>query len=376
MPNLIDQHIRIPRYLTVSEELRTRILNGQYKAGDRLPSYNEMRQLFDADQRTVEKTYALLEEEGLIRRIAGRGAFVNEANQREATGFIGFLDDSSGRNLPFFMEIQRGARQCCADSGNSLATIDNPLQFGLWSSLDGLLRCDMGLHEADELVDVMRPDMPQVKLFYPTPGISSVGADDRMGVKMAMEHLFELGHRRIAYFGSVIDGHPYLEARHLCFEQLLLEQGVTPAPEWTYLEGKPDEIDYREHGYRVMCNWLKEGWRELGLTAILAQNDHMARGLIHALHEHGYSVPNDISVVGFDGLETSKYVSFSLTTVVLPLREMGRVAMNLLQQHIENPALEAQVIELPVTLYVGNSTKKLKEVETGAEKKTEFSQPS
>lgn len=362
MPNLIDQYIRIPRYLSVSEELRTQILAGLYKPGDRLPSYNEMKQQFEADQRTVEKTYALLEEEGLIRRIPGRGAFVCEPEQRSATGFIGFLDDNSGRNVPFFMEILRGARECCAESGKSLAMIDNPMDFSLWDSMDGLLICDMGLFPQEDVAEVVRPGMPQVKLFYDDPLASLVGVDDRSGIQQSLEHLFELGHRNIGYFGSIIgNAHPYLVDRHNAYRETLLQNGIQPLAQWTYIQGKPDMYDYREHGYRLMQSWLESGWRDLNMTAILAQNDHMARGMIHALAENGYSVPGDVSVIGFDGTDISQFSALSLTTVVLPLRPMGNTAMKLLLQLIENPTSERQVVRMPVQLHIGQSTARVKE---------------
>ncbi len=105
-----------------------------------------------------------------------------------------------------------------------------------------------------------------------------------------------------------------------------------------------------------MLAWLQDGWRDLQLTAMLVQNDNAAIGMIRALTEKNIRVPDDLSIVGFDGVDPSTYVAPPLTTVVVPVHEIGVTAMQVLVEHINQPDRPHEIIKLPVQLHVGEST--------------------
>ncbi len=151
-----------------------------------------------------------------------------------------------------------------------------------------------------------------------------VGADNITGAYMAVHHLIQLGHRRIAHIKAPSAEYLVSHDRYLGYCRALLEAGITPDPALV-LEG-----DFLPHSGRVCAS----KWFELPLekrpTAIFAASDQMAYGVLVAADEYGLSVPRDIALVGFDDDAPSAHTHPPLTTVRQPYYEMGQQAINLL----------------------------------------------
>lgn len=172
-----------------------------------------------------------------------------------------------------------------------------------------------------------------------------VGYDE--GIKQAILHLVELGHRNVAF----ISGLPHLRSakrRLEAFRQTM--RAVLPdAPEQIY------QGDFRiEGGRRAALEILAAA--AATPTAVVAANDLMAFGAISEFHRAGLNVPRDISVVGFDDIAFSSLIEPALTTVNLPLGELGRLAVEALLTTLSSPTQHG--IELPIRtqLVVRNST--------------------
>ena len=106
--------------------------------------------------------------------------------------------------------------------------------------------------------------------------------------------------------------------------------------------------------------WLQEDWRALGCTAILAQNDHMAIGVMQVLQEANLDVPGEVSVMGVDGTELCDHTTPRLSSVQLPLEQIGARAVDLLVEQIESGQPEEQIIVLPAKLRAAASTAPVK----------------
>ena len=91
-------------------------------------------------------------------------------------------------------------------------------------------------------------------------------------------------------------------------------------------------------------------------TAIFALTDVTAVGILHGLSQMGLSVPDDMSVMGYDGIPLSGYVMPTLTTVAQPIEEMGKQAVKILLKHIQNSDLAADKAVLPNELIIREST--------------------
>jgi LacI family transcriptional regulator len=149
------------------------------------------------------------------------------------------------------------------------------------------------------------------------PGLASLEFDNAAGARLAGEHLLQLGHRRIAFIGGD-PLHPDARERERGFRGACADAGVA-VDEALFESG-----GYQEEGGRAAVERLLAAGRRF--SAVFAANDQMAFGAALALHRRGLSVPQSVSLVGFDDLATSSYCIPPLTTVHQPVRELGTVA--------------------------------------------------
>lgn len=188
---------------------------------------------------------------------------------------------------------------------------------------------------------------------YLNVDVPVVSATHLQGARAAMEHLIGLGHRRI----GAITGPPGWCAtvdRLDGYRSALLAAELPVDPELVC------EGDFLlEGGYRGASHLIDLAQPP---TAIFAFNDTMAIGALRAARERGLRVPQDLSVIGFDGAEVSLMVEPLLTTVRQPLQEMGRVAASLLLRMLDGQPLEAMRLQLATRLVVRDSTVKPSEL--------------
>jgi LacI family transcriptional regulator len=177
--------------------------------------------------------------------------------------------------------------------------------------------------------------------------IPVVSATHWAGARSATDHLLALGHRRIGMIAGR-KGWVATEDRVNGYQAALAGAGVLPSPE--LLVGSNFEI---EGGYRATRQLLALSEPP---TAIFASNDNMAIGALRAAADLNITVPDQLSVVGFDDSELSRIVTPALTTVWQPLEEMGRMAVSLLTRLIDGQRVETLRVELATRLVVRDST--------------------
>jgi LacI family transcriptional regulator len=147
-------------------------------------------------------------------------------------------------------------------------------------------------------------------------GISDVVINNETGMDEAIQHLKELRHSKIGYIGGSV-GLTISDHRVTAFFRALNRAGLAPRPEFIKVG------DYRvAGGERAMKELLAlHEWP----TAVLTANDLTAIGALKAVRNYGYSVPRDVSIVGFDDIEMSSIVEPTLTTLRLPRQELAQV---------------------------------------------------
>jgi LacI family transcriptional regulator, galactose operon repressor len=181
----------------------------------------------------------------------------------------------------------------------------------------------------------------------PPEGVACVAAMHASGAKVATEHLLELGHRRIGAIAGA-PGWYATEERLLGFRAALAAAGILLDPQLVVYS------DWR------MPRGTEAAEQLLGLpdppTAIFGFNDNVAIGALHAARKRGLTVPDDLSVVGFDDTELAVIVTPQLTSVRQPLAEMGRMGVSLLIRILEGQRVDALRVELATKLVVREST--------------------
>ncbi|MCA9839025.1 MAG: LacI family DNA-binding transcriptional regulator [Trueperaceae bacterium] len=177
----------------------------------------------------------------------------------------------------------------------------------------------------------------------------SIAIDQYSGARKATEHLLELGHRSIAHISGPLH---WTDAK-------LRQQGWQDSLSDAKLQ--PDnklkiEGDWTSEGGYAACKKLLSS----SFSALFVGNDQMALGAIHALHEHGLSVPEDISIVGFDDIPEAAFFYPPLTTVQQNFTDLGKQSVSFLLDLLANNQPEDQTPINP-KLIVRESTKRIKD---------------
>jgi LacI family transcriptional regulator len=220
-------------------------------------------------------------------------------------------------------------------------------------AVDGMILLATELHEAPLLPAVVISGHTRVK------GLSNVVIDHDRAARLALTHLKELGHRRIALFRGQ-PGSSDTEDRARAIFAAAETLGVEIPPQLTLqLSGEGEDQVFApdaayQEGYAFGQKLLT---RRMKFTALFAFDDASAIGAIRAFLDAGLRVPEDVSVVGFDDIQNAAYHNPRLTTVRQPLREMGRIAARVLLERLDGAArLPDSFVVVDPELIVRDST--------------------
>jgi DNA-binding LacI/PurR family transcriptional regulator len=176
--------------------------------------------------------------------------------------------------------------------------------------------------------------------------VPTVSADNRAGIEAGVDHLLELGHTRIAFIG----GRPLgdIRERRTAYLERLERQGIS-TPE-SYVQNVANDPGGGVGAIRALMRL------DAPPTAVVCSTDHIATGVLHASHELGISVPEDLSVVGFDDIPIASYLIPALTTIHMPVAEMSAVAARLAMDEAADDGAEDQRYVVTPRLVVRKST--------------------
>jgi LacI family transcriptional regulator, galactose operon repressor len=261
---------------------------------------------------------------------------------------------------PFFHEVMVGLKNGLGASGFDLLLFASERPGNGYGPHSYLKRCRhhnvdgvviMGVDPEDpELGRVARSELPTVGVDVALAGPSTtyVISDNAAGAADAVEHLAELGHRRIATITGLLETRPAVD-RLRGYRNALRRHGLAYRDEYVAYGDY-----YHESGRREMARLLS---LDEPPTAVFAASDMMALGAIRAAAEAGLSVPGDISVVGFDDMQLADHMNPPLTTVRQDKPGLGAAAgAALIRLIAREPAPPDGAAALPVELIVRGST--------------------
>jgi LacI family transcriptional regulator len=178
----------------------------------------------------------------------------------------------------------------------------------------------------DALCDIVK-SFPSVSIDPSISSLNSVAGDNFQGATDAVEHLIQLGHQHIAYIGGPTVSHQ----RELGYRNAVMNHNFT-LNESLIKRGGHDTIQFSQFGYHSMLSLLDSKEK---FTAVFCGNDLIAIGAIRALEDRHINVPEQISVVGYDDINTAALYKPSLTTVRQPIREMGTAVVDMLLEMMQ-----------------------------------------
>lgn len=180
--------------------------------------------------------------------------------------------------------------------------------------------------------------------------VTNVVLDQRRAAELAMRHLYQLGHRRIAYMRGGSHSSD-ADERWNCLMEMAKELKIAVPPELCVQLRLM--VSTPELGYEPTNELLQRG---ADFTALVCFDDIAAIGAIRALMDHGLKVPDDVSVIGFDDIQGAAFHNPSLTTIRQPLVQMGRVAARILLQRIRGQASFPDEVPIHPELVIREST--------------------
>ena len=254
-----------------------------------------------------------------------------------------------------YSDVLNGVRLALPQAGNRLIlSVSRSIGGVDQGAMDSLIEARVGiiiaaaLLDPDERVRELAQIIPVVSVTRRVAGVDSVYPDDRAGARAAVEHLFGLGHTRIAHMaGPPFDGHT---VRRETYEQIMRDAGLTPqtvaADDFT-----------QEAAERAAAELLAGPDRP---TAVFTHNDQFALGVREAAYAMGLAIPGDLSLVGYDDSRTARLRGIDLTSVDLHAVELGTTAGRVALERLNDPGAPVADMTSTPRLVVRNSTAPLR----------------
>lgn len=344
-----------PHYKQVINYIRTEIVNGNLKQGDRMPSEKELGERFGLSRQTIRHATGELEEQGVITRVRGSGSYIgdirdnpNRPRYMSVAVMLTYVDNY------IFPPVVRGISNVLEGNGYSMQlsfTDNNVRKEG--QILKNLIENDNvdAVIAEPSMSALPNPNLEYYEILkkrhipvlfinasYPNLNFPCVRLDDRHVAYDAVQQLIRRGHRQIAGIFHCEDAQG--TERYLGYEKALSQAGIV-------LEQK--NVIWLDttsiHKLEALMDYILT--RIDGCTAVLAYNDEVACQLIKYGTRRGLKIPEELSIISIDDADTAKTISPKVTTYPHPKQELGMKAAENLLQMLENPLTDGNFLFVP-----------------------------
>lgn len=368
-----------PLYLQIMEDLQQKIKDGVYRDNDKLPTEIDIANEYGVSRITSKRALIELVKQGLVYRKRGSGSYVRnhddtieieKASSSFRTPIISMILpwSSTGR-----LDYIQGANDYLDPRGYFLSIhISNwnvekekELLLKMYNSGHSgiILYPSSTSHNIATVYTLFMNDFPIVLIDQHFEGveISNVVSDNKTGGYLAADHLIRKGHTRIAFVTAIeVDLRSTIRERFIGYCSAHKDHRLTIQSDFIVSEvykGIADEDRIAK------LTSLVEELADQNITAIQAEHDDLAIDLLKACHHAGISVPEQMSIVGFDNEENVGYAQVPLTTVAQNYYEIGQKAASIIVDIIEKKNTDYRQHLIPVNLVERESVKETVEEE-------------
>ncbi|OUN32024.1 GntR family transcriptional regulator [Blautia sp. An81] len=341
------------KYYVLMEELKESILSGKIKAGEKLPSENQLSEKYHISRHTVRKALSILGQEGYIVAEHGRGTFCSQRmghlkQSKNIAVITTYISDYIFPRLIQGMDrvlTENGYSIILKNTANSRTKEAKVLEDILTKDIDGLI-----IEPAKSQILCRHMNLYGLLDKYQIPYVFIQGVysqmkekphilmDDCQGGYLVTKSLLDMGHKNLLGIFKADDFQG--QERHKGYVKALQEAGFSYDPDrviWFHTEDRKTKPG-------LMTRLLLE--QGLSVDGIVCYNDQIAVSVVHVLREMGKNVPDDISVTGYDN-SVMAGGDVSLTTIVHPQEKLGEMAAELLLEKIrEVPEEKSQIPRL------------------------------
>ncbi|ADL53748.1 LacI family DNA-binding transcriptional regulator [Clostridium cellulovorans] len=270
-------------------------------------------------------------------------------------GIVHWYSEKEELEDPYYLSIRLGIEKKCEDESIKFVKVNKGDNYDKLNYLDGIIAIGKFGNNDIEKFSRATDNVVFVDSSPDEESFDSVVIDFKKAVLNALNYLLELGHKNISYIGGIeyINGgnDKVNDYREETFKEHMNKLGYLS--EDNILLGNFTHAD----GYRLMKEALAKKNRS---SAFFIASDTMAIGAYKAVIENGLSIPNDVSIIGFNDIPTSQYIIPALTTVKVYTEFMGETALDLLLEKLRTGRNLSKKVLVPTKLVTRDSCKKFK----------------
>ena len=347
---------RTIKYRDVKEQISRQIENGGYGLGQRLPSEKHLAAAHDVSIITIRQAVELLAREGYVEKVQGSGTFVRHLRPGTKRAMWGFAIPSL--RYPWYPEIAEGLEEVASAARAQVIIFSTDLDEHPGDSIRRAVA--MGIQalvvtpsvrralDPSSLLELVETGFPFV---FGTDSLSSIAAprvlwDLYHDGRLSTEYLLELGHKRIAFLSQPPQS--MSQAMFSGYHDALVASGLSPWPTSGVYAETMDELDI----YRAVRALLSLSPRP---TAIVSTHEVAAHITCQAALDVGLRTPDDLSIMGYGGIDLGLEPDFCISTINVPKRQMGTALGKVLLRLAKGEKAPEETV-LKGTLWVGRTT--------------------
>ena len=359
------------------KDIIAQIESGKLVSGEAILSERKLAEKYNIGYMTVRRAVDDLVEMGLLYRMPRKGTFVNErsvvkkdGNAADNSNMVAII--MSDLQNQFSNRILEGVERKARQHGYQLLVYNSELDVTLEAAhlnsvidagVAGVILSPCFPPVNMELAEKLKNDkVPLVLIdkYFEELKTDFVTCDNFDAAYRAVKYLISMGHKKIAHITShsSLRNISSIKMRYEGYLKALKEAGLEVVPEYVQ---ELDEVSVHTEIRNINLNYLGyEPMKKLlnlpgPPTAVFMLFDLLAVGAYRAIKSEGLSVPEDISIIGFDNVDFSCYMEVPLTTMAQPIQEIGETAVNVLIERMLKPEKETQEIRLKTQMITRNS---------------------